>query len=430
MRAASQNLSVGWLDLGEDDQRRAREYLAQFNADNTLDELGFGILRDAFADVFFPATNTIMTRTRYLIFIPALCLVVEKEKQVGNAAARRLTELENSLRESLETEESLGVIGQLAKESLSRYPSSIYWSALRRLGIFLYPHWGLAYYQAHLADFYSSMKAEKDDDGLFHLNNPELRNWDKDLCDMLAEGYSVKIDEGKLYDSLAFALKRHEARYLRDKFKALALREGPSILSHLLEQRHTGSFNYPWDVPCPSSLTPAVNHARCFSMLTQGATLQYYHLLQHERKSRGIAQPTFDLTDLFASWWEATHQQLAKWDVDQFLIVAAGMDGLRRNNDSAFIKGWLKLSIEETNAQRLLENPEAHELIRYRERNTRPRKSRLHHPEYLKRWKPPEASDIVSMENDPDRLRFGLDYRAWIGSTFVSDIVNGLSGEP
>jgi len=31
--------------------------------DNTLDELGFGILRDAFADVFFPGTNTIMTRT-------------------------------------------------------------------------------------------------------------------------------------------------------------------------------------------------------------------------------------------------------------------------------------------------------------------------------------------------------------------------------
>ena len=50
--------------------------------DNTLDELGFGILRDAFADVFFPGTNTIMTRTRYLVFVPALCLVVEKEKLV------------------------------------------------------------------------------------------------------------------------------------------------------------------------------------------------------------------------------------------------------------------------------------------------------------------------------------------------------------
>ena len=42
---------IGWLDLGEEDQRRAREYLAQFNGDNTLDELGFGSVRDAFADL-------------------------------------------------------------------------------------------------------------------------------------------------------------------------------------------------------------------------------------------------------------------------------------------------------------------------------------------------------------------------------------------
>jgi hypothetical protein len=32
------------------------------------------------------------------------------------------------------------------------------------------------------------------------------------------------------------------------------------------------------------------------------------------------------------------------------------------------------------------------------------------------------------MASDPDRRRYGLDYRAWIGSTFVSDIVTGLAG--
>ena len=58
--------SVG-RDLGYDDQRPAKNFIAQFNADNTLDELGFGVL--AFAEIFFPATNTIMTRTRYLIFV-------------------------------------------------------------------------------------------------------------------------------------------------------------------------------------------------------------------------------------------------------------------------------------------------------------------------------------------------------------------------
>lgn len=429
MRVAPQSICVGWLDLGEDDQRRAREYLSQFNADNTLDELGFGVLRDAFADVFFPATNTIMTRTRYLVFIPALCRVIEQEKLVGKAAERRLTELENGLRESLRTEESLGVIGERAKESLSRYPSSIYWSSLRRLGIFLHPNWGLAYYQAHLAEFHASMNAERDDDGLSHLNNPERRNWDKDLCDTLADGHSVMIGEGKVPASLNFVLTRHEAHYLRAKFKALAQQEGrPSILSHLVEQRYANSFSYPWDVPYPSSLTPYVSHARCFSMLTRGATLQYFHLLQREREIRGIAKPACDLADIFARWWKATRQELAGWQVDQFLIVAADIDGLRRVNDAAFIKSWLKLNIEATNAHGLLENAEAHALIRHRERITRPSKSRLHHSEYLQRWKPPDPAEIERMTSNPDRLRFGLDYRAWIGSTFVWDIVSGLAG--
>ncbi|TRZ49139.1 hypothetical protein D4S03_08765 [bacterium] len=431
MKTSPQNLCVGWLDLDEDAQRSAREYLAQFNGDNTLDELGFGILRDAFADVFFPATNTIMTRTRYLVFIPAMCLVVEREKLDSNAAARRLTELENRLRESLRTEEALGVIGDRAKESLSRYPSSIYWSSLRRLRIFLYPNWGLAYYQLHLADFHASMNAERDDDGLSHLNNPERRNWDKDLCDMLADGHSLMIGNGKLPASLNFALTRHEASYLRDRFKALALREGhPSILSHLLDQLHADSFSYPWNVPYPSSLTPHVSHARCFSMLTRGATLQYFHLLQREREICGIAQPACDLADVFARWWEATRLDLGNWQVDQFLAVAADLDGLRRANDAVFIKNWLKLNIQAASAQGMLENAEAHALIRHRERNTRPNKSRLHHFEYLQRWKPPDLAGIESMASDPDRLRFGLDYRAGIGSTFVRDIVCGLAGAP
>jgi hypothetical protein len=64
-RRTSPTLQFGWLDLGEEGRRRAIDYLSQFKADNTLAELGFGILRDAFADIFYPATNTIMTRTRY-----------------------------------------------------------------------------------------------------------------------------------------------------------------------------------------------------------------------------------------------------------------------------------------------------------------------------------------------------------------------------
>ena len=109
MTGMAQRSSMGWLDFGEEDQRRARDYLAQFKGDNTLDELGFGIIRDALADLFFPGTNTIMTRTRYLVFIPALCMAVEREKLAGRNAERRFKELEDKLRKVLSQEESIGV---------------------------------------------------------------------------------------------------------------------------------------------------------------------------------------------------------------------------------------------------------------------------------------------------------------------------------
>jgi hypothetical protein len=248
---------------------------------------------------------------------------------------------------------------------------------------------------------------------------------------MIADGHSIVIAKGKLPASLNFALTRQEAGYLQARFKALEVQEDrPSILSHLLEHRHTGSFSYPWDAPYPSSLTPYISHARCFSMFARGATLQYFHLLQREREIRGVAQSAFDLADLFTCWWEATRKELATWQLDQFLVVAAGLEGLRRPNDGAFIKGWLELSIKATNGRELLENAEAHALIRQRERITRPTKSRLHHSEYLQRWNPPDRAELEKMATDPDLLRFGLDYRAWIGSTFVMDIVGGLGGAP
>lgn len=426
--AGTQNLCIGWLDLGEEEQRRAREYLAQFKADNTLDELGVGILRDAFADVFFPATNTIMTRTRYLMFVPALCLLVENEKLSGIAAGQRLNQYENRLREALSAEESADVIGNRAKEDLQRYPSSIYWNALRRLGLFLRPNWGLAYYHDHLSEFYAATTPEKDDDGLSHLSIPELRNWDTGLKEVLASGPILQAGGMRDFpESLNFSLLKGEARYLMGKYAELERKENrTSIINHLITHRRGDSFGYPWDVEPPQQLALHVEHARLFSMFTRGATLQYWYLLQRERDAKGISGPASDYHEVFERWWEATREDLKIWKVEEFLDLAASLNALRRENDRAFVRSWLKLNLAAGSPQQMLENAEAHELIRRREKLTRPRKSRLHHVEYLERWKPLEQETLDSIAQNPDQLRFGLDYRAWIGSVFVRDILEGL----
>jgi hypothetical protein len=56
---------IGWIYFSGEDQKRAQDYLRVLS-EGTLDELGFGIIRDAFADLFFPATSTIMEKTRGL----------------------------------------------------------------------------------------------------------------------------------------------------------------------------------------------------------------------------------------------------------------------------------------------------------------------------------------------------------------------------
>ena len=56
---ANQSVLIGWLDLNEEDQKMAKDYISALRTEGTVDELGFGVLRDAFANLFFPATNTI-----------------------------------------------------------------------------------------------------------------------------------------------------------------------------------------------------------------------------------------------------------------------------------------------------------------------------------------------------------------------------------
>ena len=63
---------LAWLDYSEADQRRAREIVALFSQRESRDELGLGRIRDALSDTLFPGTSVLLTRARYLLFVPWL----------------------------------------------------------------------------------------------------------------------------------------------------------------------------------------------------------------------------------------------------------------------------------------------------------------------------------------------------------------------
>ena len=59
-----------WLDYSERERRKMLDVVDLFGEHDTRDELGIGSVRDAFADMLFPGTSTIMTRARYFLLVP------------------------------------------------------------------------------------------------------------------------------------------------------------------------------------------------------------------------------------------------------------------------------------------------------------------------------------------------------------------------
>ena len=72
--------SFGWLDHSEQQRRQMLEIVDLFREKGTLDELGVGQVRDAFADIFFPGTSTLQTRARYLLFVPWIFARLERKR--------------------------------------------------------------------------------------------------------------------------------------------------------------------------------------------------------------------------------------------------------------------------------------------------------------------------------------------------------------
>src|SRR5665213_2464722 len=107
-----------------------------FREHETRDELGIGSVRDALADLLFPGTSTIMTRARYFLLVPWMYLQQEKSRISSAQIAARARRAEISLVDAIErSDDKLFNIGKVAKDTLKRLPSSVYWQGLSVWGI-------------------------------------------------------------------------------------------------------------------------------------------------------------------------------------------------------------------------------------------------------------------------------------------------------
>ena len=132
--------TLTWVDLTASDRDKMRRVLDLFNEQGTLDEMGLGSLRDTVSDALFPGTSYIQTRLRYVLFVPWLYRRLE-DKRVSSADVERAgRKAEIDLIGPLEkSDDNQGIIGVRARGVLARLPSTLYWSALTRWGVFRHP---------------------------------------------------------------------------------------------------------------------------------------------------------------------------------------------------------------------------------------------------------------------------------------------------
>ncbi len=391
--------SFGWLDTDDEQRRKMIAVVELFKDEGTVDELGFGSIRDALADALFPGTSILHTRARYLLMIPWLLDETGRREGAVDARPEQLRALEKRLIHALLAGgETDGVIGQQARDKLKRMPSAAYWAALGTFGLRTVPG---ATIEGHLrldaARRTSGGRAAVPDDpgarggeagGLLHPDLPPA--------------------PPGLLQSATFSLTEREREFLSTRIR---MSTKGSLFAWLLAQGSGSSADEVWSHAAaarfPEDMAEVVDTGRRFSSAIHGAPLVYNRLLAEKRGSESLVQ-RYD--DQLVAWGQEltqnqpfgdgwTHQHL--WDVLQ------RQGRTPRTPTVLFTSSWLR-SVQEHGPD-CVSRPEVKRLVRERELALKGGRARLANPSALEAWR--GASGLVR-----------LDYRWRVTRRLLNDI--------
>ena len=149
---------LGWVWLSQSERMAAEASLDDASLEGTRDELGFGVIHFAYADLFFPGTSVQHTSLRYVWFIAWALEEMAQRSPGGDFPEPMFREIEDRtghrLIEHYGRGDRTGIIGgrvlRKGGSPVSK-PSAIYWSALRTWGLLTpLPSTGIAPYRGDL----------------------------------------------------------------------------------------------------------------------------------------------------------------------------------------------------------------------------------------------------------------------------------------
>ena len=250
---------LAWLDYSEADQRRAREIVRMFSQPESRDELGLGQIRDALSDTLFPGTSVLLTRARYLLFVPWFYREGARLRRQGSQLSSWVDTQERRLIGALRNGgDSSGLIGGVVGEQVQNLPSTIYWNSLRRFGILR--HDGTPTQIAGLR------QASRPLDDTTEFVERSDAVWDPSMPGPPEDFFALT--------SCDFTLTRDEATWLAERIGQAA---PDTLLEFLVEKgsRRPDVAQFAWDDnevnAAMGQVRDAVNEARRFAAAMHGA---------------------------------------------------------------------------------------------------------------------------------------------------------------
>lgn len=389
--------SFGWLDSDEKHREMMLELVRLFQDEGSVDELGIGGVRDAFANRFFPATSVLHTRARYLLFIPWLLEDVTRHGWPAEKVKREFRDQEVKLIRSLvKGGEKQGVIGRQAGKDLKTMPSSAYWAALRQMRICL---WDTTI-EGYLRQATSGIRGSASDRSTDDAADGHARN----------AGIHTSLPErpSDLLKDTTFDLTADEAAFLKDR---LIVAHQKTVYSWLALKGTSADVLYIWEHPqlsdFPSEMQAEIKQARQFHFAFHGAAITYNLLLARLIDNEKLVD---EYTDALDSWDAdpGVIGALNSWHPGEFWQTARSLNPRIPPATEHFVNNWVELA--KSNEHR---GDNAARLLAERERRLKGNRSRLGNPDALQRW-----SGRAGMAR--------LDYRWSVAASHLRDIYEAV----
>lgn len=292
-------MQLGWIDFSREDRKKVLDVINLLQEPGAVDEIGIGLIRDAFANLFFPGTSTVQTIAKYFLVVPYI-LKEATEGRFGNDLSHILHRIDHAekecgirLMQNCPGEE--GIIGRrvLPNGWVARKPSDIYWNGIRTYGICTQDLTIPDLLKASLA-----LKAQQPATGIGNSGDAatDEKGDDADAGrEIVAQLFSVPDDYYSDWrQDLSVGLTKSEAMFLREKIEA---NTSSSLLSYLLKnnvdvERYDSFEALYVDLrdALPNELRGTMELACAFNRLVYAARVRYNYVLSSGRNEEAALE--------------------------------------------------------------------------------------------------------------------------------------------